>query len=325
MNPGSKAPLNGENFLPETTANQDNLPFGDKEISGLGILAVQLHLYSSYLLEKLEIDILRANGTISLELYLNNEMSATGVNDEVRRALGKRRELAEPTGDLDLIWHFQTDTRQNHYKIKLKLIDGHFSFSWESPPETFFIDTLNQGDIHYQNVRFFYSKRPEVPIGRYSIITEMEKEQIESLSYGPFRPEENSTSLAHEIFEDSVRRYPDNKCIQFHNESFTYSQVNEKANRLARFLVESGVTPGKIVGILLNRSPELYIAMLAVLKAGAAYLPLDISYPPDRIKYIIEDSGAVYMLSHSNYKALFETVGTRVFCLNNGLDATLSG
>jgi non-ribosomal peptide synthetase-like protein len=325
MDSGSKAPLNGVNSLPETaTTNRDYLSCGDNEISGLGILAVQLYFYSSYLLEKLEIDILRTNRIISLELFLNNEMSASGVNDEVWRALSTQREFPEPPGDLDLIWHFNTDTHKNQYKIKLKHNDGHFSFTWESLPDTFFIDTLHQGDIHYQNVRIYFSTRPDLPISRYSIITEKEKEQIESLSYGPVRPEENKPSLAHEIFENSVRKFPDNKCIQFHNESFTYNQVNEKANRLAHFLVESGVAPGEIVGILLNRSPEYYIAMLAVLKAGAAYLPLDVSYPPDRIKYIIEDSGAVYMLSHSNHKPIFETVRTRVFCLNTWLDETLS-
>lgn len=156
-------------------------------------------------------------------------------------------------------------------------------------------------------------------------ISEEEKELIDSLSYGPFRQEEKIPSLAHEIFENSAGRFPSHKCVQFHNESFTYDQINDKANMLAHFLVDSGISPGDIVGILLNRSPNLYVAMLAVLKAGAAYLPLDLSYPADRIKYIFEDSGAGCLLSHSDYNPLYATTGTRIFCFDTTLVEALSG
>ena len=88
--------------------------------------------------------------------------------------------------------------------------------------------------------------------------------------------------------------------------------------------MKSGLREGDIAGILLNRSTDLYIAMLAVLKTGPAYLPLDLSYPAERIRYILDDSKARCLLSHSAYNQLFIGIKTKVFRFDTELESIFS-
>lgn len=104
----------------------------------------------------------------------------------------------------------------------------------------------------------------------------------------------NSADLwrpAHRSFEAQVRRCPDAVAVVHGAHSITYAVLNARANRLARELVERGVGPEQVVGVCVGRGPMLIVVLLAVLKAGAAYLPLDPSYPPRRLRDMIEDAG----------------------------------
>ncbi|CUS06827.1 unnamed protein product, partial [Tuber aestivum] len=86
----------------------------------------------------------------------------------------------------------------------------------------------------------------------------------------------------------------------------SYQELNLAANQLAARLIAKGIQQGDFVGILLKRSPEVYLSMLAILKAGAAYVPLDIGYPEDRVSFILEDCGAKFLLSDEACSAGFK-------------------
>ncbi len=108
-----------------------------------------------------------------------------------------------------------------------------------------------------------------------------------------------------DLFEEQVEKTPDNIAVVFENQSLTYRELNEKANSLAHHLLEHSTTSDKIVGILLNRSLEMIISILAVLKSGKAYIPIDPDYPIDRILYMLEDSNCNLILSVNElYKKL---------------------
>ncbi|WP_264212662.1 MupA/Atu3671 family FMN-dependent luciferase-like monooxygenase [Leisingera thetidis] len=96
----------------------------------------------------------------------------------------------------------------------------------------------------------------------------------------------------HAAFEAQAARTPDATALVFENQSFTYAEVNARANAVARRLREMGVKPGVHAGIHIRRAPELVFAALAVMKAGGAYVPLDPAYPADRIAHYIRDSQA---------------------------------
>src|SRR5262245_34780729 len=101
----------------------------------------------------------------------------------------------------------------------------------------------------------------------------------------------------HHLFEQSADRAPGQVALVCGGERLTYADLDRRANRLAHHLIAGGVSPGSRVGLLVERSVEAYAALLAVLKCGAAFVPLDCSFPADRIAFIAEDAGLKVLLT----------------------------
>ncbi len=91
----------------------------------------------------------------------------------------------------------------------------------------------------------------------------------------------------HQLFEQQVARTPDSLALTFRNENLTYAELNARANQLAYYLRAQGVGMENRVGIFLERSVEMVVALLAILKAGAAYVPLDPQYPAHRLSFML--------------------------------------
>src|SRR5207248_1787012 len=103
----------------------------------------------------------------------------------------------------------------------------------------------------------------------------------------------------HHLFEQQAQRSPNAVAVVLGAEEITYRALNEKANRLANYLRKRGIDAESLIGIHLERSIEMVVALLAVLKAGGSYVPLDPAYPPERIGFILEDAGAALLISES--------------------------
>lgn len=103
----------------------------------------------------------------------------------------------------------------------------------------------------------------------------------------------------HELFAEQAARTPDALAVVAGQDSLTYAELDERSGRLASHLADLGVGPGSLVAVYLERSPELLIALLATLKAGGAYIPLDPDYPQDRLAYILGDARPQAVLTHS--------------------------
>jgi tyrocidine synthetase-3 len=143
--------------------------------------------------------------------------------------------------------------------------------------------------------------RPDEKISGLEIISEEEKNWI---LYDFNRTEEEFPrhKTVHLLFEEQVKKTPDHITVEFDNHLVTYGQLNENADRLAYYLVEQGVRPDSIVATMMQPSIELVIGIYAILKAGAAYLPIDPDIPGGRIDYILKDSGAALCLDNESYK-----------------------
>jgi amino acid adenylation domain-containing protein len=115
----------------------------------------------------------------------------------------------------------------------------------------------------------------------------------------PHGPGGRDSALVHRWVEEQARRRPGAPAVISDGTTLTYHDLNARANQLARHLQASGAGPGTIVGIYLERSPDMITALLAVLKAGAAYLPLDPAYPPARLRYMINDSATPLIITNS--------------------------
>ena len=102
-----------------------------------------------------------------------------------------------------------------------------------------------------------------------------------------------------ELFENKVLEFPDKVALISNGKKLTYKELNERANMLARKMINAGIQSKDIIGIMLNRSPEMIIGLIAILKCGATYLPIDPEYPQDRITYMLENSETKLVLVNS--------------------------
>ncbi|HZG18214.1 MAG TPA: amino acid adenylation domain-containing protein [Candidatus Bathyarchaeia archaeon] len=113
----------------------------------------------------------------------------------------------------------------------------------------------------------------------------------------------------HQLFEAQVERTPDQVAIVFDQEMLTYRQLNARANRLARRCMKQGLTAKAIVGIMMDRSIDMVVSVLAVLKAGAAYVPIDRDYPAQRVMYILQDSCTKLVLTQRHLIDMVKATG----------------
>ncbi|MGC7103147.1 condensation domain-containing protein, partial [Amycolatopsis lurida] len=133
---------------------------------------------------------------------------------------------------------------------------------------------------------------PDRPLSRASVLTSGEREAL--LGRDTDHPVPDTTLV--ELFAEQVARTPDATAVVFEGSSLTYAELDARVSELAGQLAAQGVTPGRIVGVHLDRSLDLIIALFAVQRAGAAYLPLDPSYPAERLAMMIEDAQPAVVL-----------------------------
>ncbi|MEU1588447.1 amino acid adenylation domain-containing protein [Micromonospora sp. NPDC005710] len=128
-----------------------------------------------------------------------------------------------------------------------------------------------------------------------------------------------------ELFEAQVARTPDAVAVEFGETVLTFAELNARANRLARHLVAQGVGPESIVATVFERTDDLLVALLGVIKAGGAYLPIDPAYPSERTAYVIDDAGVVCLLTNARMRVQLadfgvgpdEPGGLPVICLDD--------
>ncbi|HHJ52330.1 MAG TPA: amino acid adenylation domain-containing protein, partial [Caldithrix abyssi] len=145
---------------------------------------------------------------------------------------------------------------------------------------------------------------PQQNINRYSLLTTIQRREL--LKQLQPRPAElDEPAVIHRWFEVQAQRFSAKTALVYYDRQLTFDELNRKANRLAHYLIDRGVKPETMVGISLNRSPEMVIALLGVLKAGGVYVPIDPNYPPERIRYILQDSGINLLLTQEALKDHF--------------------
>ncbi|MBQ6625165.1 MAG: amino acid adenylation domain-containing protein, partial [Clostridia bacterium] len=150
---------------------------------------------------------------------------------------------------------------------------------------------------HFINVISQLIENIEIKLSEVEAISDLERRQI--------LEDFNSTTVEYykdktvvEMFEEQVENIPDNIAVVYEEQSLTYAELNAKANQLAYTLRDLGVKPDDFVAIIADRSLEMTIGILGVLKSGGAYVPIDPTYPEERIEYILKDSRAKVILTY---------------------------
>jgi amino acid adenylation domain-containing protein len=125
--------------------------------------------------------------------------------------------------------------------------------------------------------------------------------------------------LVHEVIEKQAAQYPSRVAVKFGEGHLTYAELNKRANQLAHYLIAQGVKTESLIGICVERSMEMVVALLGVLKAGAAYVPLDPNYPQDRIQYMIDDANLATIITYSHLPVCNMVNRSEALCLDDSL------
>lgn len=185
-----------------------------------------------------------------------------------------------------------------------------FNLSFEIDPSTrvasleyrtdlFKKETIERLFEHYINTLEKIVENKDIHIKDISILSDYERDRIlKDFNNTYFKYDKNKH--IHQLFEDQVKKTPNDIAIVFENKKLTYTQLNEKANAIAYYLKNNNYGANDIIGIMLPRSLELIIAMLGVLKSGACYIPIDPTYPQNRIEYMLNNSEAKLVLTLNN-------------------------
>jgi amino acid adenylation domain-containing protein/non-ribosomal peptide synthase protein (TIGR01720 family) len=169
---------------------------------------------------------------------------------------------------------------------------------------------------HTQMLLASIASNPEQRICDLPSLTNEERQQS-LVDFNDTRAEFPHDKCVHQLFEAQAERTPDNVALIFGEQQLTYRDLNRRANQLAHRLRTSGVVPDTIVGILMPRSIEQVVSLLAVWKAGGAYLPLDPAYPRERLRFMLEDAGVSLLLTtRALLEALPAARGVGVVCLD---------
>ncbi len=147
------------------------------------------------------------------------------------------------------------------------------------------------------------------------VLTEPERRQILVEWNATATPFPDQTAV-HHLFEQQAAADPEAIALRFQGDSMTYDELNGRANQLARVLGEVGVTTGTLVGLCLERSFDMIVALLGILKAGGAYLPLDADYPRERLAYMLADSQAPVLVTHSALLERLPADGVATVCVD---------
>ena len=139
------------------------------------------------------------------------------------------------------------------------------------------------------------------------IVTPEEKHQI-LFDFNNTKSDYPKDKTIVDLFEEQVEKTPDNIAVVFEDQKLTYRELNEKANQLARYLVEKCVKKGDVVGVALPKSINLAISILSVLKCSATYMPIYVEYPTDRINYMIKDSKSKVIITISEFSSKFSNL-----------------
>ena len=188
----------------------------------------------------------------------------------------------------------------------LKEEEGEIRGIIEFNSDLFNRDTISRMSRHFQVLLEGIINNPYQKISFLPLLTSQEKHQ-QLFEWNETQVNYPQGKCIHQLFEEQVKKTPENIAVIFENKQLTYKQLNEKANQLAHYLQKLGVKPETLVGICVERSPLMIVGLLAILKAGGAYVPLDPNYPHERLKFILEDSQISILLTQDklvNFKHL---------------------
>ncbi len=169
---------------------------------------------------------------------------------------------------------------------------------------------------HFMNLLQGAAADPEQRVSELPLLSARERDRI-FVDWNATDAGYPLGSCVHDVIARRAEEQPHEAAVVFEDTWLSYRDLNERANRLANYLIEHGVEPETLVGIATERSLEMIVGLLAILKAGAAFVPIDPTYPQSRIEFMIEDSAVKVMLTQKRFAHTFDAVERKVISLDS--------
>ncbi len=178
-----------------------------------------------------------------------------------------------------------------------EIADGSLLLGWEYNADLFSDNTVARMAEHFERLMAQLLQFPEQAISTVSIINQAERAQLHA--WNQTVSDYPNTVCVHELFEKQVALQADAIAIEDEGKAYSYADVNQRANQVAHYLLEQGVEPDSLVGLCVERSLDMVVAFLGILKAGGACVALDPAYPHARLKSIAENIALQHLIVHA--------------------------
>ncbi|HYG08577.1 MAG TPA: condensation domain-containing protein, partial [Pyrinomonadaceae bacterium] len=215
-------------------------------------------------------------------------------------------ELELPGITLNIEEH-EDETSKFDLMLSVSEAEQQLAFTFEYSTDLFEAATINRMFEHFQTLLTHIVEDADRPLSDLPLMTEEEQQRV-LVHFNDTYTEFPRHLAIHQLFEERARHTPDAPALLAHeaSDSLTYGELNERANRLAHHLRARGVATEVRVGVCLERSVDLIVSLLAILKAGGVYVPLDPAYPAARLALMVEDAGAGLVITRKTWAAAFE-------------------
>ncbi len=191
--------------------------------------------------------------------------------------------------------------------------------SWEYNTDLFDEGTVQRLAKHFEVLLNNVLVDPDRPLSELSLLTPEERRQL-LVEWNETAADYPRERCVHELFEEQAERTPRAIALVFEDQQLTYSDLNRRANQLAHFLKKLGAGPETLVGLCLERSTEMVVGVLGILKAGAAYVPLDPEFPKERLAFMLKDSDAPVLVTRSELVDALPQPNSSVLCIDSVCD-----
>ena len=211
------------------------------------------------------------------------------------------------------------------FDLNLTFIEqqGALSGSLEYSSDLFDAATIERMVGHFQTLLQGIVANPQQPIDTLPMLTESEQQQL-LVEWNNTQTDYPNDQCIHRLFEKQVEQNPNAVSICFENKELTYRELNQQANRLAHDLRTLGIATETLVGVCMERSPEMIVALLGILKAGATYVPMDPGYPRERLDFMFRDSDIPLLLTQEEFLSRLPAYQGRLVLLNSFEDQLAS-
>lgn len=205
---------------------------------------------------------------------------------------------------------------QTHYNLDVVIVPSKdLTVKIRYNPSIYERNFIKNIEKHFNKVLKCILQNIEIKINDIELVSDEEKNKITS-NFNNTKVEYLKDRSICDMFEEQVEKNTDNIAIVFGDETLTYKELNEKANKLAWKLKEKGVSNNTIVGIMTERSVNMVIGMMAILKSGGAYVPIDLDYPKERVKYLLEQSKTSLLLVNKELEEYLKPEDTEILNIN---------